>query len=126
MISMFQNCESLKYLNLSVFDISNVSDMSSMFSNCKNLQYINLENAIELDNLNVAFMFNLIRDDIIYCIDEEKAPKISALLKEKTDSKKDCSLLDLENDKSENNSCNIKEFFEGMMKEKKKHLGKAL
>ena len=82
----------------------------------ENLQYINLENAIELDNLNVAFMFNLIRDDIIYCIDEEKAPKISALLKEKTDSKKDCSLLDLENDKSENNSCNIKEFFEGICK----------
>ena len=116
------NCESLSYLNLSIFDISNTSNMSYMFYNCKNLEYINLENSVELDLLEVDFMFYLVREDIIYCIDEEKAPKISALLKEKSDSRKDCSLLNLNTDKSDffnsiyiinDNFCNIKKFFEG-------------
>ena len=121
MAYMFENCELLKFLNLSNFDISNVSDVNYMFYNCRNLQYINLENAIEINNLTVDNMLELVSDNIIYCIDEEKAPKISGLFKEKIGSRKDCSNFDLSDTIYSSTNiliykediCITKDFFEG-------------
>ena len=58
--------------------------MSRMFYYCENLKYINLDNFIESNELIVYEMFSFISEDIIYCINEEKASKINELLKEKT------------------------------------------
>ena len=41
---MFYNCSSLKSLDLTNFNISQVSNMTSMFYNCKNLSFLNLSN----------------------------------------------------------------------------------
>ena len=132
MKGMFSGCSSLVSLNISNFDISKVSNMNKMFLNCKNLKYINMENANELNNLNTENMFDYINNNIIYCINEEKAPKIYELLQNIKYSKKDCSInwenninltevcsFNLENiiNSTEvyifENSCSTPEFFEG-------------
>ena len=38
--SMFSGCQSLKEINVSNFDTSNINDMSNMFSGCKSLSSI--------------------------------------------------------------------------------------
>lgn len=40
---MFYNCQSLRYLILSGFDMRNVTNMSYMFWNCRNLEFLDLE-----------------------------------------------------------------------------------
>jgi len=133
MNNMFDNCISLEYLDLSTFDTSKVTDMSRMFYYCENLKYINLDNFIESNELIVYEMFSFISEDIIYCINEEKASKINELLKEKTSSKKDCS-INWQNNFGLNiiNVCNASEFFEGSCKinnsnvEEKKFIGQKI
>ncbi len=44
MIEMFQHCESLQDLNLSGFDTSNVTHMSWMFNGCYKIPYIDVSN----------------------------------------------------------------------------------
>ena len=41
---MFNNCKSLKSLNLSNFKTNNVTNMNNMFNNCKSLKSLNLSN----------------------------------------------------------------------------------
>ena len=119
---MFYNCELLKTINLSLFDISKVTDMTNMFNNCKNLQYINLQNAIELDSLMVTNIFGFIKENIVYCVNEEEAPKISKLLKEKKCSTKDCSnnwknsVKFISDDLTCHKVCPTEEFFLGICK----------
>ena len=81
---MFYNCNSLKSLDLAHLKISSVIDMMYMFGFCYNLEYINLENAIENNNLNYTKMFELIPENIVYCINETNSPKIYSQLKNKT------------------------------------------
>ena len=42
MLWMFNNCSSLKELNLSSFDTNQVTNMSHMFRNCSSLKELNL------------------------------------------------------------------------------------
>ena len=44
MQSMFEHCHFLKYLNLSKYDTSDVTDTSYMFSNCRQLKELNIKN----------------------------------------------------------------------------------
>ena len=48
---MFRNCESLKSLDLSNFDTSQVTDMNNMFQNCYTLTSLNITN---FDNSKVT------------------------------------------------------------------------
>ena len=121
MKGMFSDCSSIISLNISNFDTSKVSYMNNMFLNCKNLKYINFENAIELSNLNTENMFINVNESIIYCINEEKAPKIHELLKNIKCFKKDCSInwennINLTEVCILENTCSTPEFFEGKCK----------
>ena len=44
MYSMFCDCKSLIYLNLSTFDTSKVTQMCHMFNDCNNLKYLDISN----------------------------------------------------------------------------------
>ena len=44
MWDMFKNCKSLKYLNIPKFDTSKVTDMESMFEGCEDLTSLNIKN----------------------------------------------------------------------------------
>ena len=44
MSSMFEECSSLKELNISNFNTNNVTDMSDMFKGCKLLTELNISN----------------------------------------------------------------------------------
>ena len=58
MSSMFQDCESLKYLNLSNFNTKNVTNMSWMFSGCSSLKELNLSN-FNINNVtDMSWMFS--------------------------------------------------------------------
>ena len=54
MISMFDGCGSLRELDLISFDTSNVTDMNYMFSGCRSLKYLDLSS---FDTSNVTDMF---------------------------------------------------------------------
>ena len=92
MYSMFLNCSSLKSLNLSNFDTSSVTNMEKMFYGCKNLIYINLQNFQEIQNLLIEKILDKTKENIIYCINEEKASGINEIFIHKLCSKKDCTL----------------------------------
>ena len=55
--SMFNNCKSLTYLNLSSFDTSKVTDMSFMFQNCLNLKYLDIPHFSPLNLKRIRQMF---------------------------------------------------------------------
>ena len=58
MSSMFEGCEKLTSLDLSLFITSKVTDMSHMFYNCSGLTSLNLSN-FNTDNVtNMGYMFN--------------------------------------------------------------------
>ena len=59
MTGMFENCLSLKYLNIENFDTSNVTNMSYMFNKCKKLKEIKGLNTFITKNVkDMARMFN--------------------------------------------------------------------
>ena len=59
MTGMFENCLSLKYLNIENFDTSNVTNMSYMFNKCKKLKEIKGLNTFITNNVkDMARMFN--------------------------------------------------------------------
>ena len=91
MNSMFRYCSSLKSLNLSNFDTSLVTDIGRMFEECENLIYINLQNFQETSAPIINFILSGIRQNIIYCINEENVPKIANLFNNISCSKIDCS-----------------------------------
>ena len=93
MENMFQNCNSLTYLNLSNFDTLLVTNMVNMFDGCSNLKYLNIQNFKENEPLNNTNMFQNTLDNIIYCIDdEESSPKINKFLEKKECKYKDCQI----------------------------------
>ena len=49
-LKCFSNCSSLTNIDLSNFNIDNVTDMSNMFSNCSSLTNIDLSN-FDTDNV---------------------------------------------------------------------------
>ena len=59
MWDMFKNCKSLEYLNISDFDTSKVTDMESMFEGCSSLISLNINN---FKTSNVRYMNKMFRD----------------------------------------------------------------
>ena len=53
---MFNDCSSLKKLNLKNFNTNNVTDMSYMFSHCSSLEELNLTN---FNTNNVTDMYRM-------------------------------------------------------------------
>ena len=62
---MFNECSSLKVLNLSNFNTNNVTNMSSMFAECSSIKVLNLSN---FNTNNVTKMYNM----FFKCSDELK------------------------------------------------------
>ena len=81
---MFAENNNLLYLNLNKFNTKNVKIMKNMFYNCKSLMYLNLYSLTEYSSLTYDGIFTGIPEDIIYCINEEKAPNIASSLKDKS------------------------------------------
>ena len=86
MDNMFLNCISLTSINLSNFDSSNLVQIDSMFSGCLNLEYINLQKLIETNKINGIFdyVFENIPENVIICLDKEKAPNLTSLITQKS------------------------------------------
>jgi len=106
MYAMFYNCEGLKSLNLSTFDTSSVINMQQMFAGCKSLTSLDINNfdTSNVENMKEMFsgcnslislnlinfdtsklnsfsdMFLNIKNNIVYCINEEKESNIISLL----------------------------------------------
>ena len=55
---MFNECIELKYLNLSNFNTSKVTDLSIMFQECFELEYIDISNFNTANVKNMGWMFN--------------------------------------------------------------------
>jgi len=55
---MFNRCSSLIFLNLSNFNTKNVTNMRSMFNNCSSLKSLNLSNFNTKNVINMSSMFN--------------------------------------------------------------------
>ena len=64
--------------------------MQSMFRYCINLQYINMKNSIEYNNLYYNYIFEYIPENIVYCVNQDKAPNINRILKNKKCSTEYC------------------------------------
>lgn len=58
MASMFQNCESLRKIDLSTFDTSKVENMYSMFYGCESLEELNISNWNTKNVTNMYDLFN--------------------------------------------------------------------
>ena len=78
---LFFNCTSLISLDLSNFITSNVASMYKMFENCKSLIFLNLKSFTEESLSNLDKIFDGINNIITYCIDKNKAPKITSKIK---------------------------------------------
>ena len=55
---MFYGCSALKELNLSNFNINNVTDMEGMFSWCSSLKELNLSNFNTNNATDMGLMFS--------------------------------------------------------------------
>lgn len=54
---LFCNCKSLKNINLSNWDVSNIEKFNSMFKNCISLELVDLNNWDTKNNKDMSFMF---------------------------------------------------------------------
>ena len=76
MNAMFDYCTELKYLDLSSFDFSKVTKADFMLNRIQNtLKYLNIYSYKD-DEIFDSFFFKRAGNDVIFCIDEEKAPKL--------------------------------------------------
>ena len=64
MREMFEECSSLKELNLSNFNTNNVEDMSFMFSKCSSLKELNLSNFDTNSETDMIEMFYKCSDEL--------------------------------------------------------------
>ena len=80
MSKMFYNCSSLISLDLSSFDISSLTNTENMLDGCNSLIFINLISFEEKNDIS-NLIFNKISSDLIYCIDEIKAPTFNNAFK---------------------------------------------
>ena len=77
MTSMFENCQSIKILDLSSFDTSSVTDMSYMFNGCILLDFLNISNFTEDNIIKYNYIFNNTRENLVYCLKgKEKSDSI--------------------------------------------------
>ena len=58
MMGLFENCNSLKKLNISNFKTDEVTNMSYMFSFCTILEYLDISNFNSNKVTNMKYMFN--------------------------------------------------------------------
>ena len=86
MESMFYNADKLISLDLTNFNTSLVTNMNNMFNGCNSLIYINLNSFVENSEVTIE---NIFSSSIIYCINDEKSPKIYSFLKSRN-LEKDC------------------------------------
>ena len=77
MCSMFENCRSLKSLDLSKWDISKVTDMNGMFEQCRRLELLNLSTwdtrhlgSEENNYEDIWEMFFYVPNSVNWCYDE--------------------------------------------------------
>ncbi len=69
---MFNECSSLKELNLLSFNTNQVTDMSYMFSNCSSLKELNLSSFNTNQVTNMSWMFDSINKKCkIKCEDKQ-------------------------------------------------------
>ena len=61
---MFNECSSLKELNLNNFNTNRVTNMSRMFSGCSSLKELNLNNFNTNNVTNMSDMFNGCLDEL--------------------------------------------------------------
>ena len=90
---MFENCISLKTINLSNFDTREAKNIDYMFSNDINLYYVNLAN---IDDNKMDKMLNIFSgtlENMVFCINKDKAPNINRQIE-----KKGCSVIDCDED----------------------------
>ena len=128
--AMFGHCVSLISLNLTIFDISKVTDMSFMFRDCIKLKYLDIphfssENlttieymfknmtsliylniySLEInDNTNVEQTFNLLLDDLKICANGTKMQNYLTRLNKRYDCSDICFIKNIKLDII-NNSC---------------------
>ena len=57
MRSMFNDCNSLIFINLTSFDTSKVTDMRYLFYNCHSLKYLDIPNFSSLNLESIKYMF---------------------------------------------------------------------
>ena len=55
---MFFNCKNLESINLSSYDMTNITDMKCMFSGCTNLKYVDLTSLNTNNDIDLAYMFS--------------------------------------------------------------------
>ena len=58
MNNMFEFCSSLKSIDLSSFNTSNVIDISCMFADCSSLEFINLSSFNTINTTNMEGIFD--------------------------------------------------------------------
>ena len=74
---MLYKMKSLVSLDLSNFDISSVTNLQNLVYDSNDLVYLNLRSFEEkFDNINIANFISQNIRNLIYCIDQSKAPKI--------------------------------------------------
>ena len=61
---MFCGCKSLKELNISNFDNSNVNNMSHMFNGCSSLKELDISNFKVNKNTSMRYMFAGCSEDL--------------------------------------------------------------
>ena len=94
--NIFYNCENIQYINLSNFDISSVTSMKNTFNGCKSLKILNIFSFTENTELALSDTFEGI-NDLIYCIqDSYKTKKINDALNQKN-SINNCSYICFQN-----------------------------
>ena len=67
---MFNTCDSLKFLDLSNFNITKVETFEFMLSNCISLIKLNFITFYTQQGVNYDNMLFQIKNDVIYCVKE--------------------------------------------------------
>ena len=80
---MFFQAKSLISLNLTNFNTTKVLSMENLFFGCNSLVYINLKSFEETEKLTYNNFVSENIQNLIYCIDTEKSPKIYQYIKKK-------------------------------------------
>ena len=81
---MFVHCINLVSLTLANFNTSSLEYWDNMFRNCTNLAYINLINAVENNVKSVDKILNYTMDNMVFCVNKDKIPKIVVEIEKKT------------------------------------------
>ena len=109
MESMFDNAISLVSLDLSKFNTSSVTKMNYMFARTNSLKYINLISFEEKKDAEINDIFTSSINNLIFCINKEKAPKISYMLK---NSINNCEIFENNSDSKQSHLIEITQIFD--------------